>query len=257
MICQVIKACSSEVFKWITQQDEVGEESITDWTLYKANDLAPQIIYKQFNRLQEARITGADFELWILTNSINFKARVQAKRLRPNKDLYPSIAYSNSYGLQIEKLIKDSNKKGFKALYAFYNNENHDSLCQKNIKNEGFYLSDAKRLYRQIILSARTQISSEDLIKKSTPFSCWFCCPLSHIRGQNSLSDFIERYYTDSKPENSDDITGLTKEIPSYIEGAINYVNSKKGKAIIDFDFEKEYRIEGVNGLLIIDNRKK
>tara|TARA_R110002096_G_C14561374_1_gene719931 strand:- start:59 stop:832 length:774 start_codon:yes stop_codon:yes gene_type:complete len=257
MICQIVKACASEVFKWISQQDEIGEESITDWMLYKINDLSPQIIYKQFNRFDEARITGADFEFWILTNTQNFKGRVQAKRLRPNKDLYSSIAYANDYGLQIEKLIRDSNRNGFKALYAFYNNENHNSLCQNNIQNEGVYFSDAKTLHRKIILAPRTQISSSELIAESTPFSCWFCCPLSHSRGRNSLSDFIERYFTDTEQTSEQNITGLTNEIPNYVEEAVNYVNRQKGNGIIDFDFEREYRLSGINGLLIIDNRKK
>ena len=159
--------------------------------------------------------------------------------------------------MQIEKLIRDSNRNGFKALYAFYNNENHNSLCQNNIQNEGVYFSDAKTLHRKIILAPRTQISSSELIAESTPFSCWFCCPLSHSRGRNSLSDFIERYFTDTEQTSEQNITGLTNEIPNYVEEAVNYVNRQKGNGIIDFDFEREYRLSGINGLLIIDNRKK
>ena len=91
MICKTIKECSKEVFNWISKQKEVNEESITDWTLYKANDLEPRIKYIEFDRFKEARLTGADFEMWIIDNSYNFKARIQAKRLRIGKDHYPKM----------------------------------------------------------------------------------------------------------------------------------------------------------------------
>ncbi|MFI0430685.1 DUF6615 family protein [Mariniflexile sp. HMF6888] len=86
---------------------------------YKLSDLDPNISYQLFNRIQEARTTGADFEFWILTNNFNFRARVQAKRLRQNKDHYSSIAYTNNYGYQIEKLRTDAISNGFGPLYAF------------------------------------------------------------------------------------------------------------------------------------------
>jgi hypothetical protein len=257
MICQAIKDSSAEVFNWISKQKEVGEESITDWSLYNANRLDGRIQYHQFNRHEEGKYTGADFELWILTNSIYFKARIQAKRLRPQKDLYSSIAHSNKYGLQIDKLITDASRGGFRPLYAFYNNENHTSKCQLNIKNEGIYLADAFKIQSDVFSVAKRNIDSSHLISLSLPFSCWFCCELYNPENHGTFEDFLKRYY--SLTPNTK-LSGFTNDLPNYVKESLRFSENQKNesKQNIEYDLQREFRIlREVDGLLIIDNRKK
>lgn len=253
MICQSIKTCATEVFQWISKQTEVGEESITDWGLYRASELDGRIQYLQFNRHQEGKYTGADFELWILSDTIYFKARVQAKRLRPGKDLYPSIAHTNKYGLQIDKLIKDASEGGFRPLYAFYNNENHTSQCRNNIINEGIYLADANIIHNDIFSVPKRVIGSAHLISKSVPFSCWFCCSLYESSSNKTFFDFLELYYPTQKGDNSN---GITNEFPNYISSLLKLKKDSDSK--LDYDFQKEFRdLNDVNGILLIDNRNE
>lgn len=257
MICTTIKICSQEVLKWIVQQDEVGEESITDWLLYKLDALDPNISYQLFHRIKEARTTGADFEFWILTNNFNFRARVQAKRLRQNKDHHSSIAYTNNYGYQIEKLRTDAISNGFRPIYAFYNHESFNSQCMRNTGDEGVYLSCAHTLYRDIIQQPRQLIDTQFLMNRSTPFSCWFCCPLCDKLnfGGTSLIDFLKKYH--DLGDNEDLPSGITKDIPDYISSFVALKSSDKRK-FTSQRWEKEFQkfIQDINGLLVIDKRK-
>jgi hypothetical protein len=256
MICQAIKDSSEEVFNWISKQKEVGEESITDWSLYNANKLDGRIQYQQFNRHEEAKNTGADFELWILTNTIYFKARIQAKRLRPGIDNYKGITYSNKYGLQINKLITDASRGGFRPLYAFYNNENHTSKCSLNILDEGIYLADANKIHSDIVSVPKRTISSSHLISMSLPFSCWFCCKLYDSKHNGTFEDFLKLYYSENQNSETD---GYTIELPTYIKESLRFAEIKKdGILKSEYDLQEEFKIlREVNGLLIIDNRKE
>jgi hypothetical protein len=257
MICTSIKSCSQEILKWIIQQDEVGEESITDWLLYKLNDLDLNISYQLFNRIQEARTTGADFEFWILTNNFNFKARVQAKRLRQNKDHHSSIAYTNKHGYQIEKLRTDARTNGFRPLYAFYNHERLNSQCRGHIRDEGVYLSCAHTLYRDIIQQPRQVINTQFLMNRSTPFSCWFCCPLCDKLSPKgkTLIDFLKAYH--DLGDNEDLPSGITEETPSYVSSFVELKSSDKSN-FTSQTWEKEFQmfIKDISGLLVIDKRK-
>lgn len=257
MICTTVKKCSREVLKWIDQQDEVGEESITDWLLYKLNDMESQISYRLFNRIEEARITGADFELWILTNNLHFKARVQAKRLRQNNNHYNSIAYANDYGYQIVKLRTDAAVRGFRPLYAFYNHERLNSQCGDHIKNEGVYLSCANILYRDIMQQPRQLINTQFLMNRSTPFSCWFCCPLCNNKGceSKSIVGFLNKYHDFGDNEKLP--IGITEGIPGYITSFVEIKSNSKSKFTYQA-WEKEFAsfIKDINGLIVIDRRK-
>lgn len=96
------KKSSAEVFNGIKSNKRLPKDLLQIGAYYNVNRLDGQIQYYQFNRHEEGKNTGADFESWILTNRINFRARAQAKRLRSQKDLYASITHSSRHGLQID-----------------------------------------------------------------------------------------------------------------------------------------------------------
>lgn len=248
-ICQTFTACSKEVLKWQSKQEAVNEESISDWFLYKLNDLNENIKSLQFNRIEEGRITGADFELWVVGHTITHRFRIQAKRLRRGKDHYYGIAYTNEHGRQIEKLLHDARIKNFIPFYAFYNNENLDNKCVKHKKDEGVYISSAQELYDNIINKAKEYVSSETLISMSIPISCLFCCPLAN----GNFDDFFENYFDSSKDSN---VTGKynTSELP-------NYVNTILRENIEELQkwFVQEFKeiTQEVSGIIIVNLQEK
>lgn len=90
---------------------------MTDRFLFDISEKLPIVKYKQFTRMEEERKTGADWEWWFLfPNDKAFCARVQAKKLKTDKDNYAGIDYTTNGMLQIERLIEDSNKEDYAFL---------------------------------------------------------------------------------------------------------------------------------------------
>lgn len=251
--CKIVTDCSKEIYDWQTFQPEVGEESITDWLLYKSSVQSTRIHYQLFNKIQEARTTGADFEFWILTKTINFKARIQAKRLRKGKDHYSAIHYSNKHGLQIDKLIKDSSKNSARPFYAFYNNEDSTTSCKNNSKGQGVYISCANKLNKDIINQPRQRIDTNFLISRSIPFSCWFCCPLCKLNRNNSIVQFLKEYYNFEGLE----FDGLTEIIPEYLNQLLEIKESENDEKLSGWMSEYKEDIDNIKSIWIIDERGK
>ena len=176
-----LRDASIYIRHWVERQS-VNEESLTDWLLYDLSLKMPNLYYKEFTRFEEARKTGADWEWWFVFRKHSIKLRIQAKKLKANFNNYPSLAYSNNYGLQIEKLINDSDSKNFIPLYAFYVSQVKKTACGNHITDEGVYLSDAIRLYRIFIQANGTSAAADDLLNLSTPLSCLFSCPYGFRR---------------------------------------------------------------------------
>lgn len=251
--CKIVTENCGEVYDWINLQNEVGEESITDWLLHSISKKSSNIYYQLFNKIQEARVTGADFEFWILTNTINLKSRIQAKRLRKGKDHYSSIIYANKHGLQIDKLINNSILNQARPFYAFYNNENEQTQCGRNIINQGVYIVCANEINRDVVNQPRKVIDTKFLINKSIPLSCWFCCPLCVRNENNSIQGFLKNYYS----YDGLDISGLTEKVPQYVSEFINLKNEYNDEKMDTWIKEYENKIENIKGLWIIDNRNK
>ncbi len=58
--------CSEYVYTWISRQNHVKEESLTDWLLYEILQRCDFIYYQAFSRHEEAH-NGSDWEWWVLT----------------------------------------------------------------------------------------------------------------------------------------------------------------------------------------------
>ena len=250
--CKIVTEGCEEIFNWINLQDEVGEESITDWLLYHISKQSPNIYYKLFSKIKEARVTGADFEFWILNKTKSLKTRIQAKRLRKGKDHYASILYSNKHGLQIDKLISNSVANKARPFYAFYNNENEQTKCGRNITNEGVYIVCANELNRDIVNKPRKKVYTKDLISKSIALSCWFCCPLCQRNMNDSIEEFLNTYYTFDGLDNS----GITENIPNYISEFISTMKEYEEERFEAWEREYQSQLNGVKGIWVIDNRK-
>ena len=178
------------------------------------------------------------------------------------QDNYPSLAHTNRYGLQIEKLLKDSIEENFIPLYAFYAAHAGVTMCGKNILDEGVYLAGGKQIYQDFIVNGRKTVNDSEILRKSNPLSCILGCPMSLERGR-SLVDYFRRYYpTDSQQDteetrnirNNDEILGYHRKLPNYVTSFIEY--STEG--LPDW-WEGEFisYIGNINALVVYDARNK
>lgn len=246
--CKILKEASCYVRRWINKQPSVGEESLTDWLLMEVSEKIDKIKYQSFTRHQEARITGADWEWWFLYPHIAYKFRVQAKKTYVNN--YGSLNYTNKHGKQIDKLINDAKNKNFIPLYAFYSNDVNITACPKGFKDEGVYLANAMELNQTLIIATPTKkiITNDDILLHSIPISCVLCCELIQIEGFDS---FVDKYFKINpfSYTNGNNL-GRYTVIPSYIEKILENEVEK-----LQDSFRKEFQLEDVNAIMIIDNR--
>lgn len=177
--CSLIAAHAKQVGDWQSAQPAVGEESLTDWLLYSLSRDLTFVHYRKFNRIEEGRTFGADWDWVFLTRTVTVAWRVQAKKLIHGYDHYPEIARTNRHGFQIEMLIESSERDNRTPMYAFYRDpaQQNDSRCGLNRgARDGVLIADAREVY-DLFVAGRHKINAADLESISIPASCVLCCP--------------------------------------------------------------------------------
>lgn len=257
---QKLKESSAAVRNWVAKQPAVKEESITDWLLYDVSQNISRITYRAFSRHAEARQTGADWEWWFLFPRFSARMRVQAKKIDRTRDNYPSIAYTNQHGLQIEKLLSDSKDKNFMPFYAFYTSLQESVTCPRQINDEGVFLAGGNRAYADFIKNGKKALQPADILLKCIPLSCFLCCPLCMGDAEGFLG-FIARYYfletgfeTEEQARQSPrgQMRGVYREVPGYVTSFVEHARQE----LPDW-WEREFRfdLEGTNALVVYDAR--
>lgn len=252
-ICNDFRASATYIHRWVTSQPEVKEESLTDWLLYDIDIRRPDVIFKAFSRHEEARETGADWEWWFIFIDGAVRLRVQAKKLKSTKDNYPSLAHTNKYGLQIDKLIADAAIVDAFPVYAFYSAGTSDSKCPLGDSlPSGVYVAGAE-MVEQNLLSAKHHVTEGDAIAISTPLPCLMCCPLSRKkRSVFSLLSYLRRYFaTDQLHEVSNRMPGYYESLPPFVSSLLE----QEGKIPDGWESEFSHEIRGVKAVLVTDLR--
>jgi len=163
---------------------DLGEESITDYLILDLKRWHPdQVTIFRFNRYQEGKTTGADWEWWFTGKGKWFGMRVQAKKLDSRTLTYKSLPHrlKNSQRKQVNLLINDAKKRGLYPLYCFYNYWNNRSAdptwrCGTFAPRRelwGCTISDAVSVRRKINSNA---IGLSDIGPVSMPLMCLVCC---------------------------------------------------------------------------------
>jgi hypothetical protein len=261
--CAEVTLISKEIKNWLLKQPEVNEESLTDWLLYQISAKVKNTIQIKFSRRKEAKKTGADWEWWFLFKRINYKMRVQAKKINCEKDYYKGIAYKNKYGLQIEALLRDAILTNSIPFYAFYTSIAEKAMCPKNPFDEGVFIAGANTIHKTFITGGKRKIFPQDLLGISNALSCFFCCPfISYITG---LYCFFNNYYTldtnkreyadsiQKEQKMSNDNLGIYTSLPDYILPLLQPENINLPY------YEKEFKgfINNVNSIVICDFRNE
>src|SRR5208337_3889117 len=175
---QVATQANDYVAGWLHRQPAIKEESITDWLLDYFHQNSSDVRYYEFDRHEEARFSGADWDWWFLLRTGCFKVRVQAKKLRRGKDHYSKLARSNQTGYQIDLLLDSSATHNFYPLYALYARNEGIDRCRRLPEPTVLSICSAQETYELIFGSARRRIESGDVLALSIPLECLFCCPL-------------------------------------------------------------------------------
>src|SRR6056297_1942797 len=213
--CDHFRAATAYVASWISAQASVGEESITDWLLYDLSAKVGSLKYFKFTKHQEARKTGADWEWWFVGNQLSLRMRIQAKRLRYGADAYPSLAYANQHGLQIDKLLNDAHSNNSLAFYALYVEPRpYTQLCRGPVRHrppvQAIYTASADSIKRLFVAPTRQFVSVADVVQHSNPIECLVCCPYTNAAGGNAIDGlvkFIDNYFRDSRLREDENIS--------------------------------------------------
>ena len=121
-LCETFEALAGRTWSYLRAAHEtdvrIGEETLTDINLIDIQDRHPgEVVTRKFTRAQEAA-NGADWEWWFIGGGQSFGARVQAKKL------YPDRGYTSLYGdgrSQSSALLASASKDAVTPMYCFYN----------------------------------------------------------------------------------------------------------------------------------------
>jgi hypothetical protein len=255
--CQVFTDAAAYVGNWITRQPAVKEESLTDWLLFEISQKLPNVHYLAFSRHVEARKTGADWEWWFLFQNGAYRYRIQAKKSNSTGDNYSSIAYTNQYGLQIDKLLSDARTVNAIPAYVVFTASQSPSRmkCGGMVRSIGAFSIGAQEVYSQFIAPGKTSIDESRLLASSIPLQCFACCP--YMSETDSMDDFINSYfqteYETLTQGNSNRRPGFHRELPAYASALLEH--RKGSPAWIDQEFAAQ--VQDFNSLIVYDLRER
>ena len=193
---------SRKMHMWLTKQPHVKEESLTDWLLFELSENCDFIKYYAFTRNEESLI-GADWDWWVLTNTNAYRFRVQAKKLRPNKNNWASFSYGNKNDIQIDLLLESAKQDSAFPLYMLYSTalsdvkkqlENYKKpLLQEMIKWCGgcpcaSFISPAETIYDMIFGEGKKEIYDEPLLNASIKL-----CSFDYFHDSVSINEAMKR----------------------------------------------------------------
>jgi len=218
-LCNKIITLSNEVYDFIDNVNDVGEESVTDylvWQWRKANANFKFLNIEKHTRHYENKTSGADFELelWVLKKNNSFSFVFQAKKLIHDYDGYwRKLNYKKGSTRQLDMLINYSKKHKKLPFYIFYalDDKNTWPLCKgSNIHKTAIFLTDAQTIDDVTVQYKKRKLSKDKILEYTNPFHCLFCCPL--LNKTNGLHDFLREYFPRSL-----DFYFPDQEVPNYV----------------------------------------
>ena len=254
-ICQEFLIASQYVAQWIAAQSAVGEESITDWLLYHLSSRLKNLHYVKFTRHEEARITGADWEWWIVGDKRALKLRIQAKRVFQKRDNYPGLAYSNKHGLQIERLLSNAAQENALAFYVFYSDASpQKTLCIQAVPalERSLFLSAANDVNTRFVQPARTTLLGDAVLAWSTPLECLVCCPVNPD-SSDAIDRILSYLHTYHPLADESERLGIHRDLPYYVSTLLDR-DMLSGQGPLEQMFEGAPR---VGGLVVLDLRSQ
>lgn len=215
-LCESNKATSLEVKNFMQNVSDIKEESITDYLVWKWRELDKRFNYiniKTFTRQQENSVTGADFELelWLIKDNGYYPFIFQAKKFIKQYDSYLSkLKYPKNTDGQLNKLMAYSNSHYKYPFYVFYSipDQNTNTRCCTS-NDTSIFIVDASIIKKFTNGYYGKKISKNDILEKSYPFHCIFCCTncLNKLPPpQRTLPSHVQMLLENETPPNIDEI---------------------------------------------------
>jgi hypothetical protein len=195
--CQAHKSVTREVKEFLMNVDGVGEESITDFLLWRwtlIDKRFKSINVSSFTRQEESKVSGADFEMevWLVGSKFSYPLVFQAKKfVKPYEAYVNKLNYPRNTKKQMNTLLNYTSANSRIPFYAFYSlpDEKTKSMCRHNdVDACGVFMAHAKVVEEFADGKHGRRVSKNDLLSVSNPFHCIFCCPLA-FRG------YFEKYF--------------------------------------------------------------
>jgi len=261
--CSAIRALSAQVHHWMMRQPAVGEESITDWLLFEVSEQLPQVRYYKFNRFEDARVSGADWDWWFVGNRVSMGWRVQAKKLKKDADNYADIARANRFGLQIEKLLESSTAENLLPFYSLYYAATGAPgvMCKGGIGMQadgGIFLASARTVYESFVSKGRLKVDADSVLAVGNPLHCLFCCPLGFTKSGvvEGLHGYVLAYYGDAISDtgvNPNQRPGLHAELPVHVRSLLE---TPVGEMTESYEREFSRLAQQTKAVLVFDLRE-
>lgn len=220
-ICESNKAVSEEVRNFMFHVKDAKEESITDYLVWKWRELDKRFNYlsvRTFNHEEESTKTGADFdlELWFVGPKNHISLAVQAKKFIKQHDSYVrKLRYPKNTKKQMDTLLNYAFSTGKLPFYFIYTipQNTTKTLCGLGDVNGSIYMADARIIEKFTNKGKSKRVSRDDLIAKSNPFHCMFCCPIG------GLEDYLSAYFSNNIDENNG---RSNEEMPDYVRRVLS-----------------------------------
>lgn len=258
-ICEVAGVLSSGVADWVRNQPSVGEESLTDWLLYRLSALASWIRYIPFSRYDEGTKTGADWEWWFVGDATSLGIRVQAKSFGDIDDVYRLLAYTNKRGLQVEMLLEAAATNKLLPWFAFYHSEPtpNTTLCSQwssHSRANGVFVADAERCYDQFVRPGRHRIGPVDVLSQSCALPCLFCCAPRSDPPPSLVDELIAHIRRSLRTDPAVPLPGVHESLPGHVMALLNSQRAEPPHWIAR---EFAGHLRGVSALLAFDLRSQ
>ena len=217
-ICDSNRALSLEVLDFLQNVGDIKEESITDYLVWKWRELDKRFSYlsvSTFNHDEESTKTGTDFdlELWLVGSTSHISLAVQAKKfIKPHDSYVTRLKYPKGSKKQMNMLLAyaaSTKKLPFYFIYSAPSSSTSTMCSLPDTGKCGVFMADAKVMERFADGKYGKRASRDDLLSKSNPFHCMFCCPLGP--GENYFEAYFRRasHEAVSQPNNA---------LPQYVQ---------------------------------------
>jgi hypothetical protein len=216
-LCKANLELTAEVRDFLIHVPSANEESITDFLIWRWRAIDKRFNFLRvspFNRMDENLVSGADFdmELWIVGNSSHIALTVQAKKfVAPHNKYRTQLMYPKKSRAQLNTLLKYAGANSKEPFYFIYSVPELSSQTMCPIGDQaysGIFMVHASEINKMLSTVKPNSISRDNILQKSNPFHCMFCCPLSRRNPEN----YFQQYFPGVNRAFSENT-----ELPSYV----------------------------------------
>lgn len=252
-ICAENKAVGLDVRNFLIHVPNVNEESITDYLVWKWEEINQAKKFRclnvgKFTRQEEHNKTGADFELelWILSPQPPISLIFQAKKFIKENDGYVrKLNYPDDTQGQLQMLLEyahaNPGRQPFYMIYSPADTQTNIGCANCNNNETGMYMIEAKTIEKFANLPPHSRLSLTEILAESQPFHCMFCCSMN-------LHEYFVKFF--SMENQAEQVFPRENPLPLYVKDILNgeldsdnnnyKLPSARWVAVYDTRFERE-----------------